>query len=276
MTSFFTSTVLAAVPVAIAGIGGLFSQRAGVLNIALEGIILAGAFAAILVGSLTGSVALALCAGMGAGLLLSTLQILLTLQLQANIFITGLGINLLAAGSIPLFSQLMLNTAGVYRLPATMRLAAGLPVLLLGAWTIGAWLLFGCTRTGIELHAAGSEPELLQRRGRPVHRYRALALILSGLAAGLAGSLLSLRVQAYAPGMSAGRGWIALGTVFLGFLHPVGVVIGALVYGLADAAAGGLQRTAALPSGILIALPYLVTTAAFIFSAAVKLRQSRE
>ncbi|MFW5800877.1 MAG: ABC transporter permease [Spirochaeta sp.] len=268
----------AALPIIIAGIGGLYSQRAGVLNIALEGLILAGAFTAVLTGMLTGSFAAAAVSGAVVGLLLVQLQAYLALRLQANVFIVGLGMNLLISGSIPVISHAVIGTAGVFRLPAGFpggEWAVPVGAAVAGIAVIGSTWIFGNTRFGIELNCAGSTPELLKRRGLSPVRYRAAALSISGICAGLAGAILSLRIGAYAPGMSAGRGWIALGAVFLGFQYPAGVVAGALIYGITDAVAGNLQEASSIPSGLLMTLPYIVAAAAFILSSAVLRRQNR-
>lgn len=279
MSAFIFQALLSASPVIIAAAGGLLSQKAGVLNIALEGIILSGAFAAALAGLLSGSVILAAATGACTGLLVARIQILFRMQFKANIFIIGLGINLLAVGIIPAVSNAVIGTSGVFRLPAGFIAApvfAAMSLILSSLTCAGVYLFLRNSRYGIELQAAGAQQELLRRRGCSAEKYQKLALSLSGLCAGLAGALLSLRIGAYAPAMSAGRGWIALGTIFLGFQHPFGIVIGAVLYGISDSVASSLQGRTLLPSGVLMTLPYAATAIAYVFSSAIRYRKTRE
>ncbi|GAB6091377.1 ABC transporter permease subunit [Spirochaeta dissipatitropha] len=279
MIAFIFQALLSASPIVIAAAGGLLSQKAGVLNIALEGIILSGAFAAALAGLLSGSVILAVAAGTLTGFLVARIQIIFRMQFRANIFIIGLGINLLAAGIIPAVSNAVIGTSGVFRLPAgfiTPPAFAAMSLTLSSVACTAVYLFLRNSRYGIELQAAGVQQELLRRRGGSTEKYQKLALSLSGICAGLAGALLSLRIGAFAPAMSAGRGWIALGTIFLGFQHPFGIVIGAILYGLSDSVAGSLQGRTIIPSGILMTLPYAATTLAYILSSAIRYRKIRE
>ncbi|THB67105.1 MAG: ABC transporter permease, partial [Spirochaetaceae bacterium] len=259
---FVYGTLLSAMPVIIAGIGALISQKAGVLNVATEGLILAGAFAAAATGLATGSSLLALLAGAMAGLLVVQLHSIFSIRMRANIFIVGLGINLLMEGGIPLISRSLLSSSGVIRLDAGFSgsLLDTITALFLTLFFLAfSIFLLNHSRWGLEITAAGSQRELLQRRGVSPERRQIGALCISGITAGIAGALLILRIGAYAPGMSAGRGWIALAAVFLGFQRPLGVAAGALLFGLTDAIAGSLQIFPNLPSGLLMTLPYIIT-----------------
>ncbi len=272
MSTILFNTFLAGVPLIIAGLGALLSQKAGVLNIAIEGEMLFGAFAATIIGLVTGSPLLALLTGILAGVAAAWIHVAAAIGLKANIFISGLGINLLSIGIIPSLSKAITGTRAVLRLPPGFSGAAFTNIsgiLLAAATTTGCVVLLYYSRYGLELHAAGSQPELLHRRGIPLRRIQSIALLLSGAAAGLAGALLVLRIEAYAPGMSAGRGWIALAAVFLGFENPFGLVAGALLFGFIDATASTMQIYSAIPKSLLIAMPYAITLIAFILSSAI-------
>ena len=263
-----------AVPLILAALGGLLTERAGVLNIGLEGMILIGAFGGIVGANATGSLAVGFIAGAALGLALSAIMSVACIELKANIFIAGLATNLLAAGIVPYLSEILYGTKGVVKL----RAAAGIPHLFqLGApfyltlvVTAGVWVLIYRTPFGLRLRAAGEAPEALEARGAPAGRYQRIAVLLSGVLAGAAGAEVSIRLGVYLPNISAGRGWIALVAIFLGYRHPVGVVLAALFFALFEGLAGSAQGFISIPGTVLVGLPYLVTVVAMVIYSAVR------
>jgi simple sugar transport system permease protein len=285
-------------PILLAGLGGLLSERAGVLNIGLEGLILWSAFFAYAVaasvavlGAPALGIALAVPAGALAGALLAALFAYVVLKLEANVFVAGLAINLLASGLVPFFSIAFYGGKGVVReeligevprlfdlpgLPFFGELLFGHSVFVYLSWVAAAAVLVGLYRSyvGLHLRTAGSRPELLKLRGRSPSRYQALALVLSGAFAGLAGANLSLRLGAYVPGISGGRGWIALVTVYLGYRNPIGLAIAAFVFGLSESLAVAAQGTLNIPNTLLLGLPYAITVLALLSYAALRKRRA--
>ena len=276
-------------PLLLAGLGGLFAELAGVLNIALEGMMLAGAFAAIVSASLTGSITAGMLGGLMAGTVLAYLFYFVGIRMRANIFIVGLAINLLAAGSIPFLSSAMYGTKGVLRLPMVPRMPGffvgietGFPLLdqiflghSFGVYlTLPAVLLAGLvlqrTPFGLRLRSTGKNPETLRAVGLNPDRYRRAALLISGMGAGLAGSLLALRLGVYLPNVSAGRGWIALVTIYLGYKRPFGIFIAALCFALAEGVSVAAQGVLQIPGTILLGLPYILTVLAMIAYSAMR------
>ncbi len=255
-------------------LGGLVSERSGILNIGLEGFITVGAFVAIAlrVSGVPPVAALALTAL--AGLLPALLFGLFALRWDANPFIVGLAINLLAAGVTPLMSEVFFGTRG------SIRLSGGGGV---GIWSVSVTAVValavvhaGLYRTlpGLRLRIAGEQPEWLRAHGAGVRRYQLLGLLVSGVTASIAGGLLSLRIGAYLPNVSAGRGWIALVIIYLGYRKPLGVGAAALFFGLVEAMAVRAQAVVAVPPTVLLALPYVVTVFAFVsYSAWRRLHQ---
>lgn len=266
-------------PVLLAGLGGLFTALAGVLNIGLEGMILAGAFVSIVALHLSGSYLLALTAAAGAGLLLGLVFTFSAVRLRANIFITGLGVNLLAAGVIPFASSALFQVKGVLRLENVTPLPRLFPAFLGGQTALLylalllvalVHLLLYHTPFGLRLRTAGTAPQLLEERGLSVERYRSYAIWISGVAAGMAGGALALRLGVYLPNISAGRGWIALVTIFLGYRKPLGVLLAALLITLTESLANSAQGTLEIPNTLLLSLPYLLTLLAMILYSGVR------
>lgn len=258
-----------AAPFLLAALGGLFSERAGLLNIALEGLMLAGAFTAILVTQVTGSWLLGTLGGVLAALLFSALFALVHHRLKTDLFITGLALNLLIPTLITLASQALFQTKGALRLDPTPNLHLwpdGPTVFVLLALLAVPATAFVLTQTrfGLRLRASGATPELLLSRGLNPVRYQTAALLLSGLGAGLAGAALALSLGAFTPNLSAGRGWIALVALYLGYRHPWGILIACLLFAGAESLAQRLQGSQNLPTGFILALPYLLTVLALV------------
>lgn len=254
-------------PLVIVAIGGLFAERAGILNIALEGCIAVGAFTAVLVLSASSSVVLGLTAAVTAGLLFGLLMALGTLVFRGNPFVVGLGINLLAPALAALVSQVVFGHKGVLRLPdgpVPGPVIAGVDLPFWVALAAAGTAAFVLARTayGRRLRAAGERSNLLEERGISPRRTRMTALLVSSGSAALAGFFLALRVGAWVPGMSAGRGWIALVVIWLGFRRPWGIVAAALVFGAAEAVAQRAQGTLQVPATLLLALPYVIALVA--------------
>jgi ABC-type uncharacterized transport system permease subunit len=268
LAAFGFATLVAAAPLSISALGGLATEFSGSLSISLEGSILVGAFSAAAVGMATGSAAAGLAAGLLAGLLLSLLVAGAALGLGADVFVAGLAANILAPGLVSVLSQSLYGTKGV--------LAAS--PLHLGAWDILALLAAAClllslflSRSvfGLRLRVAGEGDEVAAAAGISSRPYRFNAHLIAGAASGLAGGALAASLGAFVPGMSSGRGWIALVAVFLGGRKPGGVLGACLLFGLLFALAN-LAQGLSLPfaaSGLelLQALPYALAALALIF-----------
>ena len=277
---FLEATVRTATPLALAALGETVVERAGIINIGLEGMILGGAFAA-LVGAGAGSAAIGLVCALMAGALLALLFALFVLSLEADQIIAGTALNLLAFGvtgtlyrswygsagaalttptlgpvAVPGLAELPMLGAAFFRQPLPTYLVYALVPAI-------TWWMFR-TYGGLALRATGESPESAYTSGVAVKRLRLLALLFGGAMGGLAGGTLVLaQVGTFAEGMSAGRGFIAIAIVVLGRWHPASVALAALVFG----AAGALQYlTQALglgiPYSLVLALPYVLTLVA--------------
>jgi len=285
------SAIAIMTPLLFAATGGLFSSLAGMLNIALEGLLLAGAFSALAAFYYTGSFALSVAAAILASLALSALHAFTALKLRSNVFITGLAVNLFSGGLCAVLSGALFNTRGVvaldsaYRLPQIAvplvndiplvgKLLSGHSLYVYGGWLflLAAWLIIYKTPFGFRLRACEKHGEALTSLGIKPGFYSCAALLMCGLCCGIGGSFLSLNLGVFVPGMSAGRGWIALVVIFLGDRTPRGILAAAFAYGLADAFSNYAQGVWKIPADFILAFPYAVT---FLAMVAVSVRAKR-
>ncbi len=280
LSSFLVSAVGLAVPLALAALGETVSERAGVINIGLEGSViwgaLGGALGALAAGPYAGLAAGALAGGLAALLFavfavwLNTDQIITGTAVtigslgftgavfQSRFGTTGLALELptVTAWEVPLLSRIPVLGPAFFDQAVTAYLAYALvPVL--------GWFLFR-TRWGLALRAVGESPDSAHAAGVPVVRTRMLAVVFAGMMAGLAGAHLSLvHTGTFAENMSAGKGFIAIAVVVLGRWSPKGVVAAALFFGGAEALQFALQAwDADLPYPLFLALPYVLSLAA--------------
>jgi general nucleoside transport system permease protein len=247
-----------ATPVIIAALGGLLTERAGVLNIGLEGLMLIGAFASVSVAGTTDSFFAGLAAGILASSLLAFLFAAVSLKLRANIFIAGLAVNLFAAGLSALISKALFHTKGVVEFssfPEAIPLFTPAALLLV---PLTGYLLFH-RPAGLRIRAAGLGEDALFVRGVSPERIRVGVLTLSGTACGFAGAAVALPLGAYVPHLTGGRGWIALVVIFLGSKRPAGVLAASLLFSSAQWLSYTAQGTGILPSSLLLAAPFLIT-----------------
>jgi len=256
---FVAQALRISVPFALAAAGGALSERAGVINLALEGLILAGAFAAATASLFAGS-GVAVLAAVAAGVALASLHGLVTVRFRANAIVSGVAINLLAAGGTRfLLAAWFGTTANSPRIeglePGTFALVTG--TLLLGA--VCHWMMFR-TAFGLRLRAAGEHPDAARALGVPVGRVRFWGVLLSGVLAALAGAWLAFDQHQFSDGMSAGRGYIAVAAMILGRWTPLGAMAAGLLFGTAEAAQIALQTAGwGIPGPLVQTFPYVLT-----------------
>ena len=277
--SIASSALVIMTPILFAATGGLFTAHAGMLNIALEGSLLIGAFAAAATAYVTGSFAAGIAAAMLASAALSALHAFAALKLRANVFITGLAANLLAGGLTAVLTQSLIGAPGIIDLRSALRSALPAPgASIPGAFIIASWLLLGAawlalykTPFGYRLRACDANAAALESLGIQAGAYRWAAFLISGFFCGIGGAFLSLNLGAFVPNMSAGKGWIALVIIFLGGRRPLGLLAAAFAYGLAEAFsnhAQGLQfARLSVPADLVLALPYILTLLAMVLAS---------
>lgn len=275
LMSLALSSLSAAAPLALAALGALATEEAGSLSISMEGSMIFGAFAAAVSAQAGAGLALGLAAGAAAGLALSCLVGGASLALGADVFVAALAANILAPGLVSVLSQAAFGTKGVL---AAESLRSGPWPILVVLCLLCLVLILVLTKTvfGLRLRASGSlesrasGEEIARAAGISSRRYRFSAHLLAGAAAGVAGASLVAGIGAYVPGMSTGRGWIALVAVFLGGRRAWPVLLSCLVFGALIALANFGQSFGNGGSGggegveLLQALPYIATAVALI------------
>ena len=272
------TVITASTPLVIAALGELVTERAGVLNLGVEGMMVMGAVAAFAAAYTTGNPYLGILAGIASGALFSLLFGVLTLTLVANQVATGLALTILGLGVSGNLGESFVGMQGVRLPPIVIPLLADIPFVgrvffqqdlifyLSVALVIGVnWFLFR-SRAGLKLRAIGDSHGSAHALGIPVIRTRYLAVLFGGACAGLAGAQLSLiYTPQWVENMSAGRGWIALALVVFASWRPWRVLAGGYLFGAVTI--GQLHAQAlgiGIPSQLMSSLPYVATIVVLI------------
>ena len=278
-----TSTVVIMTPFLLAATGGVFSAISGLLNIALEGLMLNAAFFAIVFTNLTGSLFLGILGAIVTTLLLTALFGAVSFKLKANIFICGLATNFLAIALSIVLANSFYGKTGSVQFPGMPRLMSiDIPIIenipILGSILSGhnaivyiSWLLLilaaiviNRTPFGMRLRAVGINEKAATSIGINAKGMQFAALLISGFTCALGGAVLSLTLGAFVPNVTSGRGWIALVIVYLGRQKPLGILIGSVVFGFVEYMSNNLQTTSNIPSGLLLSLPFFATVVALV------------
>jgi ABC-type uncharacterized transport system permease subunit len=273
------SGIRLATPLILAGVGGLFVERSGVLNIGIEGMMLFGAFAGVAGSYVTGNVFVATLWAMIVGGILGFVHAYLTVTRKADQIVSGAAINLFALGATDLLNR-RLFSAGRPRvelypiispenwrsLPVVGRLLFNQPIIVWISMVLPLVLLLVLYRTtwGLYIRAVGEHSRAVAANGHSVDRLRYAGTLMSGIFAGLGGSALSLgAVGIFIPNMTEGRGFVVLAAFVAGRWNPVLVAIACFVFGMADALQLRAQATGSgIPYQFLIMAPYVLTIAA--------------
>ncbi|MDR1373777.1 MAG: ABC transporter permease [Treponema sp.] len=282
--SLFTT----AAPLLLAALGAFFTDLAGTLGIFIEGFMTLGSFCSWIIAGKTGSV---FGGSLLSGIIMASAGWTLARFVRrtgANPFIAALALNLAAGGITASLSTAWFGTKGVLRNPGPIVyepvrfsfvenlpllgpvLSGHLPYVYL-SWicTIAASVIVGRTTLGLRLKAAGRSPEAALERGIRTGLYREGAWAAAAFLAALAGAALTFRVGAYTPGGSAGRGWIALAAVYLGFRTVWGTAAAALLFAAAELAGLGIQGLGAFPATVLLGFPPAVALGLYTVSSSI-------
>ena len=275
------ATLRLATPILLAALGGVISERAGVVNIALEGCMLVGAFFGVVAADQSHSVVVALVVAMGVGVALAAIHAFASIHLRADQIVSGMALNILALG---LTSYLDYQFYGNTGTPSDL---AGVPDLEIGAlagvpfvgeivahqnaivWVslvlvVVVQLFLFRTVPGLRLRAVGEHPRAAETVGIAVRSTRYSAVLASGLLAALGGAYLSLSVaHSFTDGMTSGRGFIGLAAMIFGRWTPVGALIASLLFGYGTELSFSLQGASVgdlrVPVQLLSTLPYILT-----------------
>lgn len=282
LLAVFAGAVQAGTPLLYATLGEIITERSGVLNLGVEGMMIVGAFFAFLGLHATGSPWAGVCAGALAGAAMASVHGVLCIILRGNQVVSGLALTILGLGladylgapfmgittegfsafDFPVLSNLPVIGRVFFRQDALVYLSYLLPPLL--------WFFLRYTRWGLGLRAAGENPAAVRAAGLSVTRYRWAGVLFGGAMAGIGGAYLSLAyTHMWTNNLSAGRGWIAVALVIFAFWRPLRAVVGAYLFSgiimlQMNAQAHGIEG---IPSSFLHMLPYILTLAALLFSS---------
>lgn len=291
VTIFWSSAFIAAairfsIPIMLAGIGEAISERGGVINIGLEGMMLAGAFGAVIGSHLTGNAWLGLLCGMAAAVVITLPHGFISINLGGDQIVSGVSLNLVALGlttflfrqmfgitdqpqvagfeplEIPVLSDLPVLGPAVFSQSILFFIAVGLGLVL--------WLVLFRTRPGLRWRAAGDDPAALDSVGIPVTRTRWGALLLCAALAGMAGAAISLgQLFTFIENMTGGAGYVALALVIVARWNPLWAIVVAVAFGAAEAIAVRIQAggITLVPYQLSLMLPYVLTLVVYALAA---------
>lgn len=278
--AFVVQILRISIPYILAATGGLVAERSGVVSLALEGMMLNGAFAAAAVTYGTHSPWIGAIAGMGVGALTALIHVFVCLRFQANQIISGVAINLLATGATRFLLKWIFdsssNSPRVDGMPMLNIFPADVSWGALLNQTVGhplVWVAVGLVilvhqafksaPIGMHIEAVGEHPVAAATLGLRVIKLRTACVLFSGVLAGLAGVWLALDQHQFTDGMSNGRGYIALAAMIFGQWRPLPVLAACLLFGTAEALQIAMQSAAVpIPNQFIQMLPYLLTIVA--------------
>lgn len=281
IVALLSASIRLSVPILFASLGGMYSERSGVVNIGLEGIMLVGAFAGVVGSYYTGSYWMGALSAVLSGVLISAIFALITVKIKINQIVSGVAINLLAVGLTSFFYRALF---GITTVPITVKAFAPVNIPVLSSIPIIgevffkqtvlvyiAFLLvpissyiFYKTSIGLSIRTVGEHPMAADTVGIPVNRVRVICVLISGALAGLGGCFLSLgQFNMFVDNMVSGRGFIAVAAVIFGKWNPKGVLMASLIFGIADALQIRMQMSGlGIPYQFLLMFPYLLTVIA--------------
>jgi len=279
LTGMLVSSLIRATPIALAALSGIYSERSGVVNIAIEGMMLVGAFASVVVASVTNNMWFGVLGGVLAGMAFGGLHAVLCVKYMVNQIVSGAGIIILALGLTSYLQRAVLNVFSELNQPGPAISAVPIPLLwripvagplffnlspliyILFALLIITHILFNSTRWGLRVRSVGEHPKAADTLGINVFKIRYISVLISGAIAGLAGTYMSIGAAGrFNEGMTAGKGFLGLAAMIFGNWNPGGAFIGALIFGFFDSWQEKLSiLQVGIPVDLLGMAPYIAT-----------------
>ncbi|MGO4988289.1 ABC transporter permease [Gallicola sp. Sow4_E12] len=285
ISAFLYTALRLAVPITLAGIGETISEKSGVLNIGIEGLMLIGAFTSFIITFYTQNVFLGILLGVVSGVVISLIHAVLSIHGRGDQTVIGLSINFLVLGLTSFIFLIFfgkstelpsIETIGTSSIPVLSQIPIlgkvlfqqDIIVYLMFILLIGSWILIFKTEWGVQLTAAGENPRAVDNAGLNVNRIRYVVCAFNGGICGLAGAYMSVvQFGFFIENITAGRGYIALAAVTLGRRNPVGVFLAALLIGATEAVQYNFQSSGIqIPSQFFTILPYIVSIVVLLLS----------
>jgi ABC-type uncharacterized transport system permease subunit len=279
LTGMLVSSLVRATPIALAALSGLYSERSGVVNIGIEGMMLIGSFTSVVMASVSGNLFLGVIAGILAGMLFGWLHGVLSIKYRVDQIVSGTGIIILALGMTSYLQRSVLNLypelnqpgsviaafpiPGLYKIPVIGPLLFNQSPIIYALFIllIVTRILMYQTRWGLRTRSVGEHPKAADTLGINVFRTRYVSVLISGAIAGLAGAYMSIGAAGrFNEGMSAGKGFLGLAAMIFGNWNPGGAFLGALIFGFFDSWQEKLSiLQVGIPVDLLGMAPYIAT-----------------
>jgi len=279
LTGMLVSSIVRATPIGLAALSGIYSERSGVVNIGIEGMMLIGAFTSVLFASVTKSLFVGVIAGMLFGMLMGLLHAVLSIRYTVNQIISGTGIIILGLGITTYLHRLVFDVhpefnspgpaipavqiLGLWRIPVLGPVVFNQSSLIYLLWVmlVLTQVIMYSTRWGLRVRSVGEHPRAADTLGINVFKIRYMSVLISGAIAGLAGTYMSIGAAGrFSEGMTAGKGFLGLAAMIFGNWNPGGAYLGALIFGFFDS---WQEKLSILQVGIPVELlgmaPYLAT-----------------
>ncbi|MCS6989229.1 MAG: ABC transporter permease [Chloroherpetonaceae bacterium] len=263
---FFLQVCRIATPYLLTSLGATYSERSGVINLALEGLMLVGAFGATIGQFYAGSALIGVAVAVAFGLLFAALHAVVTITFRANQIVSGVALNILAVGATKFFLRALFGSASNSERIAGIDAPNVLldPIFLFAVASIPlSHVVFFKTPFGLRLRAVGENAEAAATLGIDVPKMRYQAVLISGALAAMAGAYLAFQQHSFTDGMIAGRGYISLAAMIIGKWLPLGAAAASALFAFAEALQLNLQSEA-IPTQLVQSLPYVVTLLALV------------
>lgn len=258
--AIISSSIRLCTPLLLAALGGLYSERSGVINIALEGLMLAGAFTAAVVTHFSGNPWVGLGAAIGAGVFVALIHAVACIEFKADQVVSGTALNILFLGVPALIGGAIFDSTGATPQIPQADLLRTAPIVIAFSLVPITWYVLNRTPFGLRLRAVGENPEAADTAGVSVARVRYSGVLISGALAAIGGAYLSIgQSSLFTRNMSAGRGFIALAALIFGKWRPVQTMLACLLFGFAEALSIQMQGVARVPVQFVQIIPYVLT-----------------
>lgn len=293
-TSFLFSIIRVSTPITFAALASLMTKKAGITNIAVEGIMLIAALTGVLVSASTTSAALGLLGAIISGIVISLILGFFAIKWDTDMYLAGIATNIMATGGTVFVLFMASGDKGVSTSLASkslpnieLPLIGDLPVIgeILSGHNILTYVSFIAvilvyvllykTATGLRIRSVGENPKSAESVGVSVDKIKMISLVLSGILSAIGGSYLSMGyVSWFARGMTAGRGYIGMSAMNLGNASPIGTFLGSLLFGFAEALSMAMQSLK-IPVEFVQMMPYLITILGLIFFSIIRDRKEK-